>query len=67
MEHYIYFFCIFIKFLLTQNNNIHMKLTEEVKEVYEAPTVLIIEVKTEGIICGSGSKNDYQYYNFDNQ
>lgn len=44
-----------------------MKLTEEVKEVYEAPTVLIIEVKTEGIICGSGSTNDYNYYQFDSQ
>ena len=59
MEHYIYIFCIFIKFLLTQNNNIHMKLTEEVKEVYEAPAMLVVEAKTEGIVCASGGLNNY--------
>lgn len=41
---------------------------EEIHEqAYEAPVTLVIEVKTEGIICGSGSTNDYNYYNYDNQ
>ena len=42
-------------------------MEEKYKQPYEAPVTLVIEVKTEGIICGSGSKNDYQYYPFDNQ
>ena len=42
-------------------------MEEELKQPYEAPTVLVVEVKTEGIICGSGGTNDYQYYPFDNQ
>ena len=42
-------------------------MEERLKQPYEAPTVLVVEVKTEGIICGSGSTNDYNYYNYDNQ
>ena len=42
-------------------------MEEILRQVYEAPVTLVIEVKAEGIICGSGSKNDYQYYDFDNQ
>lgn len=42
-------------------------MEEQLKQTYEAPAVLVVEVKTEGIICGSGNTNDYQYYPFDNQ
>lgn len=27
------------------------------KEVYEAPTILVVEVRAEGIICQSGDMN----------
>lgn len=30
----------------------------QVKETYEAPSTQVLEIKTEGIICGSGL-NDY--------
>lgn len=33
------------------------------KETYEAPAMLVVEVKTEGIVCASS--NDYKYYPFD--
>ena len=29
------------------------------KELYLSPEVHIFEVKTEGVICGSGSRNSY--------
>ncbi len=29
------------------------------KETYEAPTMLVAEVKTEGIVCASGGLQDY--------
>jgi hypothetical protein len=29
------------------------------KETYEAPTMLVMEVKTEGIVCASGGLQDY--------
>ena len=34
----------------------------EAKEIYQAPTLLVVEVKTEGIICQSGLLNDYPGY-----
>jgi hypothetical protein len=38
-------------------------MEERLKQPYEAPTVLVVEVKTEGIICGS--MKDYKYYDYD--
>lgn len=29
------------------------------KETYEAPTMLVVEVETEGIVCASGGLQDY--------
>ena len=29
------------------------------KETYEAPTMLVVEVKTEGIVCQSGGLRNY--------
>ena len=29
------------------------------KETYEAPAMLVVEVKAEGIICMSGDRNGY--------
>ena len=29
------------------------------RETYGAPTMLVMEVKTEGIICTSGDRDDY--------
>lgn len=29
------------------------------KETYEAPTMLVVEVKTEGLVCASGWLQDY--------
>ncbi|MBP5335998.1 MAG: hypothetical protein J6Y63_00610 [Bacteroidales bacterium] len=31
------------------------------KEPYEAPAILVVEVKTEGIICASGLNNPSDY------
>ncbi len=33
--------------------------TERMKEPYEAPEVEVLEVKSEGIICGSGDTEKY--------
>ena len=33
------------------------------KEPYEAPSVSVVEVKVEGIVCGSPSTEDYHYGN----
>ena len=35
----------------------------EAKEIYQAPTLLVVEVKTEGIVCAS--QKDYQYGGLD--
>ena len=29
------------------------------KEVYETPTLLVVEVKTQGIVCESGGLDNY--------
>ena len=34
-----------------------------IKEIYEAPTTLVVEVKTEGIVCAS--QQDYHYGGLD--
>lgn len=31
------------------------------KELYEAPVMEVIEVKTEGVICGSGAQQNYEF------
>lgn len=31
------------------------------KELYEAPVMEVIDVKTEGVICGSGVPTSYEY------
>ncbi len=37
------------------------------KELYEAPTISIVEMKQEGVICGSESGNgSLQNYNWNN-
>lgn len=35
------------------------------KELYEAPSVTVVEVKGEGVVCGSPSTKDYNYGNLD--
>ena len=34
-------------------------MDQKEKVVYEAPSVLVVEVKTEGVICASGERPDY--------
>ena len=36
-------------------------MKEEVKIFYEAPAITVVEVKTEGVICGSGNLDDYTW------
>lgn len=40
-----------------------MKTNEVFKQLYEAPAVEVVELKTEGIVCAS--LQDYQYGGFD--
>jgi hypothetical protein len=32
------------------------------KEFYDAPSVIIVEVKQEGVICASGGLQDYNWF-----
>ena len=40
-------------------NSVFTPMEAKNKETYEAPTMLVVEVKTEGIVCASGGLQDY--------
>jgi hypothetical protein len=40
-------------------------MEENSKEIYEAPTVEVVELQAEGVVCGSTTTTDYDYYNLD--
>ena len=31
------------------------------KELYDSPTILVVEMNVEGVICGSGTGEDYEW------
>lgn len=41
-----------------------MKQTEEFKELYETPAIMVVEMKTEGVICASDGSAGTQNYNW---
>lgn len=45
-----------------------MVLTEEVKEDYEPPTIEVVEVHSEGVVCASGGPfNGFHHQDGNNQ
>lgn len=48
-------------FVCIQVNDIQMET--KLKELYEAPSTMVFEVKQEGVICASGEseRQDYDY------